>query len=493
MANGEERQSHGFRYEHAVLQRYGISKSKKYTSEYDNVDEAFPLQIKCIQYGGDIELGSYKRNKNKNKDFYLFIGFWKDNKDNIIEEVVYRIDHNHWVSNLQYDKDSQMFMEMELISNLHDDDDRWEQFCCKHKQGWETFGNKLSIRFKRDHKTQKRIQCAIPLRHYETWFKSTFKHVSMAEFEDSLKKMKQTISNNTKKTNMASDNIQKVGLSRNKDGVSRDKYYTKPSLAQTYIDTFFEIVKPCDSDLVVEPSAGDGAFSNILKDTCNLLSYDIEPKQPYITELDFLSIDTDMFDGVKVHCIGNPPFGRSGNLAKQFVKKCCEFAHTVSFILPKSFKKPSCYRTFPMHFHKVYQEDCPKKSFIVNGKEYNAQCVFQIWVRKDIERPKEVVIRPVGYTFVKKHKQPHIALTRVGGGSGKAHVNYKDKSVESNLFVKFNDNIISNIDLEKFVSQFNQLQHEFNNTAGPRSIAKTTEFIPMMNEQLRLYFDNLAT
>lgn len=488
MANGE-RQSHGFRYERAVLERYGLQKSKNYTSEYDNIDEIFPLQIKCIQYGCDIELGSYERNKNKNKDFYLLIGFWKDDKDNIIEEVVYRVDHKQWVNNLQYDKDKQMFAEIDLITNLHDDDDRWDKFCCKHKTGWETFDNKLGIRFKRDHKQQKRIQCAIPSRNYDTWFKSTFQRVLMAEFEDMLKNMKQSIDNNTKKNKMAANDIQKVGLLRNKQGVSRDKYYTKPSVAQKYIDTFFEVVKPSDTDFVIEPSAGDGAFSCNLKDKCNLLCYDIEPKQSYIIELDFLTIDSSLFDELKVHCIGNPPFGSSGSLAKQFVKKCCEFAYSVSFILPKSFKKPSTYRCFPFHFHKVYEEDCPKKSFVVNNKAYNAECVFQIWIRKDVERPKEVVVKPAGYTFVEKHRQPHIALTRVGGGSGKAHLNCKDKSCQSNLFIKFNDNIINNIHLETFVSQFNKQQHEFNNTAGPRSIAKT-EFIPMMNEQLRLYFDN---
>jgi hypothetical protein len=311
----------------------------------------------------------------------------------------------------------------------------------------------------------------------------------MADFEEMLKKFKQIIDNNTKINKMTTSDIQKVGLSRNEDGVSRDKYYTKPSIAQKYIDTFFEVVEPSYTELVIEPSAGDGAFSCNLKDKCNLLCYDIEPKQSYITEMDFLTIDSSLFDGLRVHCIGNPPFGRSGSLAKQFVKKCCEFAYSVSFILPKSFKKPSTYRCFPLHFHKVYEEDCPKKSFIVNGKAYDAECVFQIWIRKDVERPKEVVVKPAGYTFVEKHKQPHIALTRVGGSSGKAHVDYNDKSIESHLFVKFNDNIIGSIQLDTFISQFNKLKHGFNNTAGPRSIAMT-EFIPMINEQLRIYSVN---
>lgn len=491
MSDRKERQSHGFSYEDNILKRYNIEKSDIYTSEYDTKESNIPLQIKNIQYGGDIELGSYKRNKNKKSDFFLYIGFWKDHKSNIVDEVVYRINYKEWIKNLEYDKDSQMFAEMDLISNLHEDDERWNDFCNRHKKRWDEFDNKIAIRLKRDHKNQKRIQCAIPLRYYNTWFKSTFEQIPINKFQEILNDIKQSLHNDKKGETMIQNKIQKVGLSRNKDGVSKDQYYTKPEIAQKYIETFLDIVQISNEDLVIEPSAGDGSFSNILKGNCNLLSYDIDPKLPDITELDFLTIDTTIFENIRVHCIGNPPFGSSGKLAKQFIKKCCEFSQSVSFILPKSFKKPSCYRVFPMRFHKIYEEDCPKKSFIVNGREYDAQCVFQIWIKKDIERNKEEVSKPMGYTFVKNNKHPHIALTRVGGSSGKAHLDYQEKSVESHLFIKFNDNIINNLDLQKFVSQLNEIKHEFNNTAGPRSISKS-EFIPLINEQLRKYFDTCS-
>ena len=85
----------------------------------------------------------------------------------------------------------------------------------------------------------------------------------------------------------------------------------------------------------------------------------------------------------KIHIIGNPPFGRQSSLARKFIKKSCDFCDTLSFILPKSFKKDSFQKTFPLYFHLVYQVDLPEKSFQVNSKDYNVPCVFQIWIKRD--------------------------------------------------------------------------------------------------------------
>lgn len=277
---------------------------------------------------------------------------------------------------------------------------------------------------------------------------------------------------------------QQVGLSRNKEGVSKDQYYTNPILAQQCIDIFIDTVQPDIEDIMIEPSAGNGSFSDILKEDWNLYSYDIEPKKEYIMELDFLKLDVRMFEGKRVHCIGNPPFGKNGSLAKQFIKKCCKFSQSVSFILPKSFKKPSCYRVFPLNFHKIFEGDCPSKSFVVNGKEYDAQCVFQIWIKKDEVREEELKLEPVGYSFINKNKNPHLAITRVGGRSGKAHIDFQGRSEQTHLYVRLSDDVISSLNLDEFVSRLNNIKHDFNNTAGPRSIAKA-ELIPLINNELQ--------
>ena len=60
---------------------------------------------------------------------------------------------------------------------------------------------------------------------------------------------------------------------------------------------------------------------------------------------DFLELDIKLYKDVKnVHTIGNPPFGRQSTLAKKFIKKCAVFSDSISFILPKSFRKGSYHR-----------------------------------------------------------------------------------------------------------------------------------------------------
>lgn len=488
--NGNERQRHGFVYEKKKLDEFRMVKCKSYISEYDAIPNNICVQIKCIKYGCAIELGDYFRNKRKKQDFILMIGFWKGNKSNIVDEVIYYVQYIEFVSNLSYDKDAQICAEMSLITNLREDDKKWTEFRSKYTKDYKSKNNKIDIRFKRDHKKQKRIQCAISWNNYISWFKKAFTTLTKENFKEMINDLNNN-SDNTKQTIMSASKAQKVGLMRNKDESSLDKYYTKPSIAQKFIDTFFNIVKPNkEEDVIIEPSAGDGAFSDILKDKCVLFSYDIEPKKSYITEIDFLELDVSIFSGVNVHCIGNPPFGINRNLANAFMKKCCEFSQSVSFILPKSYKKHSTTKIIPMQFHKIYEEDCPANSFLVNDKQYNAECVFQIWVRKDIDRPQETISKPEGYRFVNKNENPHIAITRVGGSSGKASSDYEKKSVQSNLFVRFDEDVFNNMNLEEFIKQFNEIKHEFNNTAGPRSISKS-EFIPLINHQIHKLLNNI--
>ena len=104
-------------------------------------------------------------------------------------------------------------------------------------------------------------------------------------------------------------------------------------------------IKISKNDLIIEPSAGNGEFTRELKKIYkNVLSFDIEPDASDIIKQDYLELDLSNFNN-KIHIIGNPPFGRQSSLAKQFIKKSCEYCETISFILPKSFKKDSLGET----------------------------------------------------------------------------------------------------------------------------------------------------
>lgn len=177
---------------------------------------------------------------------------------------------------------------------------------------------------------------------------------------------------------------QKTGLKRN----TIDKYYTKPEIVDICINAIKIHLFTNDiekNSLIIEPSAGNGAFISHIKELSkNYKFYDITPDNSEIIKQDFLELDHQLLiETYKIiHIIGNPPFGRQSSTAIKFIKKCCLFAATISFILPKSFKKESMRKRFHENFHLLYEIDLPENSFLVNDIESDVPCVFQIWQEK---------------------------------------------------------------------------------------------------------------
>ena len=137
---------------------------------------------------------------------------------------------------------------------------------------------------------------------------------------------------------------QTKGLKRN----TIDKYYTKPSVVELCIGWVKQHINIAENDLLIEPSAGNGAFINDIKGlSSNTIFYDLEPEHAEIVKQDYLLGNYYDFQTQykNIHVIGNPPFGRQSSLAIRFIKKSCDFCNTVSFILPKSFKKESLKKT----------------------------------------------------------------------------------------------------------------------------------------------------
>ena len=148
--------------------------------------------------------------------------------------------------------------------------------------------------------------------------------------------------------------IQTKGLKRN----TIDKYYTKSIVVDLCINEIKKYLSISKDDLIIEPSAGNGSFiENIKLLSNNNIFYDLEPDNLEIIKQDYLELNYDNIQKKyqKIHVIGNPPFGRQSSLAIKFIKKSCEFCDTISFILPKSFKKDSLKKRFPLNFHLVLE------------------------------------------------------------------------------------------------------------------------------------------
>jgi len=244
-----------------------------------------------------------------------------------------------------------------------------------------------------------------------------------------------------------------------------DKFYTKPEIAKKCFDLIKSQIK--EKDLIIEPSAGNGAFIKyIIANKNNYLFYDIKPENDKIIKQNYLKLNTTIFmkRKNKIHVIGNPPFGRQSSLAIKFIKKSAEFADTISFILPKSFKKTSMINKIPLNFHLFLQKDLPKNSFLKEGIEYNVPCVFQIWIKKDYNRKKQLKVISKHFKFVKKEDNPDIAIRRVGSNAGKMYFNnIIDRNPSTHYFLKLKDkSLISNM----------KPYNKFNNSVGPLSISK---------------------
>lgn len=235
-----------------------------------------------------------------------------------------------------------------------------------------------------------------------------------------------------------------------------DKFYTKSSV----VDFCVKFIDFSKFNTIIEPSAGNGSFSLKIE---NCIAYDIEPEHESIIKADFLKLDIDFIENPTL-VIGNPPFGRQASLAIKFLKKSAEFANSIAFILPKSFKKDSMKSKIPLNFHEILCEDLPKNSFLLNGKDYDVPCVFQIWEKKEYQREKVEVLKPQSFVFVKKDENPDISFRRVGINAGRVSLN-TNKSEQSHYFIKTDD-------VETFVEKATGINWEHDNTTGPRSISK---------------------
>lgn len=236
-----------------------------------------------------------------------------------------------------------------------------------------------------------------------------------------------------------------------------DQYYTKPEIAKYFSKL---IVDRYPDGMFVEPSAGHGSFS---LNFTNIISYDLEPKFEECIEQDFLQSDLTSHENCVY--VGNPPFGKNSSLALKFINKCMWNARAVCFILPRTFKKVLFQERVNLNYSVVYEEDVAKNSFLLEGKEYDVPCVFQIWEKNAEQRvrfiPKNPSLQEVS------PEDADLCVRRVGGKAGKI-LDGMDHSPSSTFFFKDTEGKIR----EKILLLEEVLVEESKNTAGVRSISK---------------------
>lgn len=166
--------------------------------------------------------------------------------------------------------------------------------------------------------------------------------------------------------------------------IELDKYYTPTDLARYCIEKTFEIVGEGNITDIIEPSAGNGSFSNQL----NCIAYDIEPEHDSIIRQDYLKLDIDYKQGRLI--IGNPPYGRTMDLAKKFYKKSIQLGDYIAFILPIS-QLNNTQTLF--EFDLIYSKDLGELEY----SKHKLHCCFNVYKRPNsgLNKQKRVKLKDI--------------------------------------------------------------------------------------------------
>jgi len=166
-----EWQAHGFAYEEEIISRFGMIKEENYVGEWDAYYNDIPVSIKTSKLGSEVGMADFFRNQRTKEDFYLIVGFWSGVKGNIVEEWFLKIPAKDWQALFLEGYDIKLKALLDGITNDRADDKRWTEETKALKKEWrENTPNLIRPRFKRDHKAQKRIQCAITHKDFMEYF-----------------------------------------------------------------------------------------------------------------------------------------------------------------------------------------------------------------------------------------------------------------------------------------------------------------------------------
>lgn len=244
------------------------------------------------------------------------------------------------------------------------------------------------------------------------------------------------------------------------------KFYTIDKTALLCYKAIKRYTNIKKTDLIIEPSAGNGSFIKYIKKLSNNYSfYDIKPEHKNIVKKNFLKIKRLPKNP---HIIGNPPFGNKSSLAIKFIKHSAKLnAKTISFILPISFNKPSFKKSFSNDYHLVYSKILPKYSYTYKNKLVDIKTVFQIWEKRNYNR--KIVKKTLPHKWYKFVKKPDctIAIKRVGFSTGKAKKCDNNDNVNTNWFIETKKRANKTL-----INKLNKIRYNTKYNVGAYSISK---------------------
>lgn len=168
-----------------------------------------------------------------------------------------------------------------------------------------------------------------------------------------------------------------------------DPFYTKPEIAKSCWRFLLEILASVSLNFeelfFVEPSAGTGAFFNLLPSK-RRMGLDTFPKCENIITQDFFKVISLPNNPTNNVIIGNPPFGKRGKMAIAFFNHAAMLADTIAFIVPVNFRKYIVHKQLDRNMRFIGRMHLPRDAFYLDsGKTFSVNTEFQIWTRLQSE------------------------------------------------------------------------------------------------------------
>jgi hypothetical protein len=224
-----------------------------------------------------------------------------------------------------------------------------------------------------------------------------------------------------------------------KNFLDYDQFYTNSDIAKLCLEQLRSVIGDLQAyKNIIEPSAGSGAFLDLLPP--HALGIDIDPKHDRVVKGDFLKWQPTAQDFI---VIGNPPFGKNSSLAVSFFNKSAEFAEVIAFIVPRTFRKSSLTNRLNSSFHLQYEKILPIDSFhFPDNTKRSVPTCFQVWKKLPVKRTlfKSDPSTHPDWDWCDKEHATH-AIRRVGAYAGKL-IDIEKAAEASHFFVSANNDVM---------------------------------------------------
>jgi hypothetical protein len=244
-----------------------------------------------------------------------------------------------------------------------------------------------------------------------------------------------------------------------------DKFYTKDDVALECINSIASLMQ--NADIVVEPSAGAGAFSRQIEHP-SMKAYDLEPELKGIQQKNWFDVSRHDIGTGKFLVIGNPPFGVRSDLAKKFINHAVELgADSIAFILPKTFSKAINQKTslFPSSYRLVLETELKQESFSIEGEDLHIPCKWYVWTKdedfmKGVDLRKQLLEDSSDFMFATRGSVT--ADFTINGNSGKVKSLEEVTNPKAEHYIKASGEVSP----EELMKRFKNLSFELNSSVN---------------------------